>query len=56
MSPQERQDALRMVTAQVIESMSEQERIDALREITGQLLNSIPPAQHAAVLAGLTRA
>jgi hypothetical protein len=44
-----------MVTAQVIASMSEPERAAALREITGQLLNSIPPAQHAAVLAGLTQ-
>lgn len=55
MSPQERKDALQMVTAQMIASMTEQERVAALREIAGQLLSSIPAAIHADVLAGMTQ-
>jgi hypothetical protein len=56
MSPQERQEALRTVTAQVIASMNEQERTDALREITAQLLKSLPTERHAEVITALGHA
>lgn len=53
MSPEERQNALHSVTAQVVSMMSEEERIGALVEIVGQLVRSVPDDRIDEVMARL---
>jgi hypothetical protein len=53
MSPEERSDALRTVTSQVVTLMSEQERVDALVHIFRELSASIPAERLEAALSDL---